>query len=55
MAATMTRFLPSTSATVPANGADSAIASVVAVIVRLMSAGVAPNSRASVGSNDCGA
>jgi hypothetical protein len=55
IAATITRLRPSTSAIAPANGAVIAIASAVAVMVRLMSAGVAPNSRASVGSSDCGA
>jgi len=55
IAATITRLRPSTSAIAPANGAVIAMASAVAVMVRLMSAGVAPNSCASVGSSDCGA
>src|SRR6185295_18978883 len=37
-----------------ANGAEIAIASVVTVIVRLICAGLASNSRASDGNNDCG-
>ena len=55
IAATITRLRPSTSAIAPANGAEMAIASAVAVMVRLMSRGVAPNSCASDGSSDCGA
>jgi hypothetical protein len=54
MAATITRLRPSTSAIAPANGAESAMASVVAVIVKLICAGLASNSRASDGSSDCG-
>ena len=54
IAATITRLRPSTSAMAPANGADSAIANVVAVMVRLTCAGLAANSCASDGSSDCG-
>ena len=54
IAAAMTRLRPSTSAIAPANGAEIAIASAVAVMVRLMSPGVAANSCASNGSSDCG-
>src|ERR1044072_9797377 len=54
IAAAITRLRPSTSAIAPANGAEIAIASVVAVTVRLICAGVGSNSRASEGSNDCG-
>src|SRR5438046_7331237 len=54
IAAAITRLRPSTSAIAPANGAEIAIARIVAVIVRLISPGVAPNSRASDGSSDCG-
>src|SRR5881227_2395059 len=54
MAATITRLRPSTSAIAPANGAEIAIASIVAVMVRLICAGLASNSRASEGSSDCG-
>src|SRR5690349_7805960 len=41
IAATMTRFLPSTSATVPVNGAVSATASVLTVMIVDISAAVA--------------
>src|SRR5947209_11277093 len=54
IAAAMTRLRPSTSAIAPENGAEIAIASVVTVMVRLICAGVASNSRASEGSSDCG-
>src|SRR5882762_1722737 len=54
IAAAITRLRPSTSAIAPANGADMAIAKVVAVMVKLISAGLASNSRASEGSSDCG-
>ena len=39
MAATISRFLPSTSARAPVNGADSAIAAVLAVISEEISPG----------------
>src|SRR5690242_14673845 len=54
IAAAITRLRPSTSAIAPAKGAESAMASVVAVTVRLICAGVASNSRASEGSSECG-
>jgi hypothetical protein len=54
VAAVMTRFLPSTSATAPVNGAVSAIASALAVMIALISATPVPNSRASAGSSAWG-
>jgi hypothetical protein len=54
IAAAITRLRPSTSAIAPANGAENAMASVVAVTIRLISPGLALNSPASKGSNDCG-
>jgi len=54
IAAVMTRFLPSTSAMAPVNGAVRAIASALAVMMVLISAAPAPNSRASAGSSACG-
>ena len=54
MAAVMTRFRPSTSATAPVNGAVKAIASALAVMMALISAAPVPNSRASAGSSACG-
>src|SRR5215212_12233806 len=54
IAATITRLRPRISAMAPESGAEIAIASVVTVIVRLICAGVASNSRASEGSSDCG-
>jgi hypothetical protein len=54
MAATMTRFLPSTSASAPVNGALNAMASVLAVMMVLISAAPTPKSRASAGSSACG-
>ena len=54
IAAAMTRFLPSTSATAPETGAVKAIASVLAVMIALISAAPTPNSRASEGSSAWG-
>src|SRR5262249_35120641 len=54
IAAAMTRFLPSTSATAPVNGAVKAMARVLAVMIALISAAPTPNSRASAGSSACG-
>src|SRR2546423_10311404 len=54
IAAAITRLRPRTSAIAPENGAEMAIASVVTVIVRLICAGLASNSRASEGNRDCG-
>ncbi len=54
MATTMTRLRPSTSATVPANGAISATASVLAVMMVAISAGPTPNSCDSSGRMACG-
>jgi len=54
IAAAMTRFLPRTSATAPVNGAVKAMASVLAVMIALISAAPTPNSRASEGSGACG-
>ena len=50
----MTRLRPSTSAIAPVNGAVSAIASVLAVMMVLISAAPTPNSRDSSGSSACG-
>jgi hypothetical protein len=55
IAAAITRLRPATSANVPVNGAISATASVEAVIARLASPALAPNSAAKSGSTDCGA
>jgi hypothetical protein len=55
MAATITRRRPITSANVPVNGAMRATARVEAVIAWLAVPALAPNSRASNGSTDCGA
>jgi hypothetical protein len=55
VAATMTRLRPSTSATVPAKGAMSATAKVVALTVRLTARAPARNSAASTGSSAWGA
>ena len=54
IAAAMTRFLPSTSAMAPVNGAVKAMASALAVMIALISATPAPNSRASAGNSACG-
>ena len=54
MAVTMTRLRPSTSATVPANGAISATASVLMVTMYDTSAALAPNSAVSSGRIGCG-
>ena len=54
MAALMTRFLPSTSAIAPVNGAVMAIANVLAVMMLLISATPTPNSCDSAGSTACG-
>src|SRR3954469_1166744 len=54
IAAAMTRLRPRMSAMAPEKGAEIAIANVVTVIVRLICAGLASNSRASEGSSDCG-
>src|SRR5262245_60716318 len=54
MAAVITRFLPKRSASAPVNGAVMAIANVLAVMMPLISAAPAPNSRASVGKRACG-
>src|SRR5258705_8776056 len=51
----MTRLRPKRSATMPANGAASATASVEAVTTRLMRPGVTSNALASMGSIGCGA
>jgi hypothetical protein len=50
----MTRFLPSTSATVPVKGAVNAMASVLAVMMVLISAAPTPNSRDNIGNSACG-
>ena len=55
IAATITRLLPSTSATAPVNGAVTATASVLTVMMVETSAALAPNSRESSGRIDCGA
>src|SRR5476649_2220306 len=55
IAATITRFLPSTSATVPVNGAVSATARVLTVMMVETSAALAPNSADSSGRMACGA
>ena len=55
MAATMTRFRPSTSDSAPVNGAVAATASVPAVMIMLASAAPTPYSRAISGSTACGA
>ena len=54
IAAVMTRLRPSTSAIAPVNGAVSAMASVLAVMMVLMVAAPTPNSWASAGSSACG-
>ena len=54
IAAVITRFRPSTSAIAPVNGAVSAIASALAVMMVLISAAPTPNSRASAGNSACG-
>src|SRR5215813_9688410 len=54
IATTMTRFRPSTSATVPVNGAVNATASVVTVIIVEIPAALAPNSSDNSGKIDCG-
>ena len=54
IAAVITRFLPSTSASAPVNAAVSAIASVDAVMIALISAAPTAKSRASDGSSACG-
>jgi hypothetical protein len=54
MAAVITRFLPSTSAIAPVNGAVKAMASALAVMIVLISAAPTPNSRASAGNSACG-
>src|SRR5690348_7690328 len=51
----MTRLRPNRSATMPANGAASATASVDAVTTRLMRPGVTSKALASMGSSGCGA
>ena len=53
-AAVMSRLRPSTSAIVPVIGAVRATASVPAVMMVLISAGLAPNSRESSGKSACG-
>jgi hypothetical protein len=50
----MTRLRPNTSAIAPVTGAVSATASVLAVMMVLISAALAPNSRESSGSSACG-
>ena len=55
MAATITRFRPSTSDSAPVNGAVAATASVPAVMIRLASAAPTPYSCAIIGSTACGA
>src|SRR5476651_809366 len=55
IAATITRFLPSTSAIAPVNGAVSATASVLTVMMVETSAALAPNSADSSGRMACGA
>jgi hypothetical protein len=55
MAATMTRFRPSTSDSAPVNGAVAATASVPAVMIMLASAAPTPYSRAIIGNTACGA
>ena len=54
IAAAITRLRPSTSAIAPVNGAVSAMASALAVMIVLISAAPTPNSRASDGSSACG-
>ena len=54
MAVTITRLRPSTSATVPVNGAVNATASVLAVRMVEISAGPAPNCSDSSGRIACG-
>jgi hypothetical protein len=54
IAAVMTRFLPSTSATAPVKGAVNAMASVLAVMMALISAAPTPNSRDNIGNSACG-
>ena len=55
IAATITRFLPSTSATAPVNGAVTATAKLLTVIMVATSAALALNSCESRGRIDCGA
>ena len=55
IAATITRLRPSTSATAPVNGAVTATASVLTVMMVETSAALAPNSCDSSGRIDCGA
>ena len=55
IAATITRFLPSTSAIAPVKGAVSATAKVLTVMMVETSAALAPNSCESRGRIDCGA
>ena len=54
MAAAITRLRPSTSAMAPVNGAVKAMASVLAVMIVLISAAPTPNSHASAGNSACG-
>ena len=54
IAAVMTRFRPRTSATAPVKGAVNAMASVLAVIMVLISATPTANSRDNVGNSACG-
>jgi hypothetical protein len=54
MAATMTRFLPSTSAMAPANGAVSATASADDAMVALIAIALTRYSWASLGNSACG-
>ena len=54
IAATITRLRPSTSATAPVNGAVSATASVLTVMMVEISAALARNSCDSSGRIDCG-
>ena len=54
IAVVMMRFLPRTSASAPVNGAVNAMAKVLAVMIALISAGPAPNSRERAGSSACG-
>ena len=54
MAVTMTRLRPSTSATVPENGAISATANVLAVMIAEMPSASTPNSFDSSGRIACG-
>ena len=54
IAAAITGFRPSTSATAPVNGAAKAMASVLAVMIALISAAPTPNSRDSAGNSACG-